>query len=250
MSQASDSSAQTNPFQLDGIVPWGRRLDEYAAFFGLEGEPRRWPAILDVGAGPASFCAEASAQGARVVAVDPLYRAGGDLIRQRYAATRATMATGLEKAAPRFVWDFYPSAADLLRRRDEALSIFLEDYDWGRACGRYVAGALPSLPFRDGQFGLALVSHLLFLYGHELDAAFHVAALAELARVAGEVRVFPLLDLAGRRSGHLEAVTRALRELGLAADEVPVGFEFQRGATSLLRVSTKQRPTPPPAPRS
>ena len=236
MSQASDSSATTNAFQLDGVVPWGRRLDEYAAFFALEGAPRSWPAILDVGAGPASFCAEASARGGRVVAVDPLYRVGGDLIRQRYAATRATMATGLAQAAPRFVWNFYPSAADVLRRRDEAISIFLEDYDWGRACGRYLPAALPALPFRDGQFGLALVSHLLFLYGHKFDADFHVTALAELARVAGEVRVFPLADLEGQRSAHLAAVTRRLQRLGLTVAELPVDFEFQRGARSLLRV--------------
>jgi SAM-dependent methyltransferase len=223
-------------FQLDGIVPWGRRLDEYAAFFALDGQPRQWPAILDVGAGPASFCSEAAALGARVVAVDPLYRLGGDLIRRRYAATRATMATGLEAAAPRFVWNFYPSVADVLRRRDEAIALFLEDYDWGRACGRYVAGALPGLPFRERQFDLALVSHLLFLYGHALDAGFHVAALVELARVAREVRVFPLLDLEGRRSPHLAAVVAGLSRAGLSAEEMPVGFEFQKGGSSLLRV--------------
>jgi len=125
-----------NAFRLDGIVPWGRRLDEYAAFFALQGAPRQWPAMLDVGAGPASFAAEAAQQGARVVAVDPLYRLGGDAIRQRYAATRPAMETGLEAAARRFVWDFYPSAADVLRRRDEAMQLFLEDYEWGRACGR------------------------------------------------------------------------------------------------------------------
>ncbi len=231
-------NAQPEPssFQLDGIVPWGRRLDEYAAFFGLDSAPARWPAILDVGAGPASFNAEATRLGARVVALDPLYRAGGDAIRQRFAQTRASMASGLESAKARFVWDFYASPAEVLRRRDEALELFLDDYDWGRICGRYIAGALPHLPFAEGSFGLALVSHLLFLYGRELDANFHVAALDELARVAHEVRVFPLLDLEGRRSAHLDRVITGLRDLGLVAEEVPVGFEFQKGATSLLRI--------------
>ena len=223
-------------FQLDGIVPWGRRLDEYAAFFALEGQPRRWPAILDVGSGPASFAAEAAQQGARVVAVDPLYRFGGDAIRQRYGTTRGPMEDGLQRAADRFTWGFYGSPADVLRRRDEAIHLFLEDYEWGRACGRYVEGALPKLPFRAGQFGLALVSHLLFLYGHELDADFHVEALAELARVAHEVRVFPLLGLDGEASPHLEPVLAALRERGLAAETAPVPFEFQKGATRMLRL--------------
>lgn len=231
-----DTLPAPGSFNLDGIVPWGRRLDEYTAFFGLSAVPRGWPAILDVGAGPASFAAEATRQGARVVAVDPLYRFGGDAIRRRYAATRADMAAGLERAQRRFVWDFYPSPADLLRRRDEALELFLDDFDWGRICGRYLAAALPELPLADGSFGLALVSHLLFLYSHELEADFHIAALAELARVAREVRVFPLLDLEGIRSPHLDAVIEGLAARGLVAEELPVAFEFQKGATSLLRV--------------
>lgn len=231
-----DTLPAPGSFNLDGIVPWGRRLDEYAAFFGLSAVPRGWPAILDVGAGPASFAAEATRQGAKVVAVDPLYRFGGDAIRRRYAATRPDMAAGLERAERRFVWDFYPSPADILRRRDEALELFLDDFDWGRICGRYLAAALPELPLADGSFGLALVSHLLFLYSHELEADFHIAALAELARVAREVRVFPLLDLEGIRSPHLDAVVEGLAARGLVAEELPVAFEFQKGATSLLRV--------------
>jgi len=233
-------AADRPDFQLDGIVPWGRRLDEYAAFFALDGEPRRWPAILDVGAGPASFAAEASGRGARVVAVDPLYRFGADAIRQRYATARGPMEDGLQRAADRFVWDFYRSPVDVLRRRDEAIHLFLEDYEWGRACGRYAEAALPSLPYRDGQFGLALVSHLLFLYAQELDAAFHVAALAELARVAREVRVFPLIALDGTPSPHLEPVLAALEAEGYAVDTPAVPFEFQRGASRMLRL---RRPT-------
>jgi SAM-dependent methyltransferase len=230
-------TADQRAFQLDGIVPWGRRLDEYTAFFALEREPRRWPMILDVGAGPASFAAEAAQRGAQVIAVDPLYRLGGDAIRQRYAATRPTMETSLETATNRFIWEFYPSAADVLRRRDEAIALFLEDYEWGRACGRYREGALPRLPFRDGQFGLALVSHLLFLYSEALDADFHLAALAELARVAHEVRVFPLVALDGSHSPHVDGVIAALRERRFGVETPVVPFEFQRGATTMLRLS-------------
>ena len=45
---------------------------------------------------------------------------------------------------------------------------------------------------------MALCSHLLFLYSDHLDAAFHRAAIRDLCRVAGEVRIFPLLALGGR----------------------------------------------------
>ncbi len=225
-------------FELDGIVPWGRRMAEYRAFFDLDNRPagRR---ILDVGAGPASFAAEATAAGLTVTALDPLYRFGGDAIRRRATAVAPAMTQGLERARDRFVWDFYGSREALLRTRQEALEIFLEDYEWGRTCGRYRAGALPDLPFADRQFDLALCSHLLFLYGDRLDRAFHLAALEELLRVAPEVRVFPLHDLEGRRSAHLDGIVAALRERGIAAEERPVAFEFQRNATTLLRLTVR-----------
>lgn len=219
------------------IVPWGRRLDEYAAFFGLQGEPAGWPAILDVGAGPSSFTAEATRRGGRVTAVDPLYRLGGDTIRRLQAEARPAMRRRLEGVGPRFVWDFYGSPEAVLCRREEALALFLEDYDWGRACGRYREAALPALPFARRQFGLALVSHLLFLYGHLLDEDFHVEALIELARVAPEVRVYPLADVAGRRSPLVEPVIQRLAAAGLTAREVPVAFAFQPGAGTMLQVT-------------
>ena len=49
-------------------------------------------------------------------------------------------------------------------------------------------------PLADDSFDLALCSHLLFLYTDHLDAAFHIAAVQELLRVAGEVRIFPAAD--------------------------------------------------------
>jgi len=222
-------------FELPGIVPWGRRLDEYAAFFDL-GPLAAWRSVLDVGAGPSSFTAEASAQGLRSVAADPLYREGGDSIRRGFEAARPAMMAGLARAAERFVWGHYGTPAALERKRQEALELFLEDYEWGRACGRYLAAALPALPFADGSFALALCSHLLCLYDDALDSAFHLAALAELCRVAGEVRVFPLIALDGRPSPHLAPVLAALRRQGLTADTPPVPFEFQRGANRMLRV--------------
>lgn len=230
-----DPQAPPAAFPLPEIVPWGRRLAEYRAFFDL-GDLRAYPRILDVGGGPASFAAEAAQLGLRATAVDPLYRLGGDAIRARVAAARPAMERGLEQAAERFDWSFYGSRAALLRMRTEALELFLADYEWGRACGRYRAAALPALPFADGAFDLALCSHLLFLYGEAVDEAFHVAALAELARVAHEVRIFPLLDLEGKRSPHLGPAMSALRASGLRVEERPVSFVFQKGGGTMLRV--------------
>ena len=88
---------------------------------------------------------------------------------------------------------------------------FLADYRQAEPFGRYIAAELPQLPFADGVFDLAVCSHFLFLYSQHLSEDFHVASLAELCRVAREVRVFPLLELGNRPSRHRDAVIRRLR---------------------------------------
>lgn len=222
-------------FDLPGIVPWGRRFSEYAAFFGI-GDPRELGPVLDIGAGPSSFAAEAHALGFPVVAADPLYGLPAEDITHRFEETVGAVRAGLRRAAYRFNWAHYGSEENVLRLRREALALFAADYEAGKRDGRYVEAALPVLPFPDGAFSLALVSHLLFLYGDRLDFRFHVASLKELLRVAEEVRVFPLLNLDGLPSSHLPGAMKALRAEGHEAELVEVPFEFQRGATRMLRL--------------
>jgi hypothetical protein len=93
---------------------------------------------------------------------------------------------------------------------------------------------LPSLPFADDSFGLALCSHFLFLYGEQLDLEFHIGSLVELLRVASEVRVFPLLELGGFRSRHLRPVIDALNRRDCRAEIVSVPYEFQKGGDEML----------------
>lgn len=113
---------------------------------------------------------------------------------------------------------------------------FLDDYASGRAVGRYVAAQLPSLPFDDDAFDLALCSHYLFLYGDQLSEDFHLASIRELCRVSCEVRLFPLVELGTVRSRHLEAVIRRLRSDGYEVSVETVAYEFQRGANQMMRV--------------
>lgn len=223
-------------FELGGVVPWGRRRREYEAFFALEDLPCLTP-ILDAGGGPSSFTAEAAMIGVHVVAADPIYRFSEADIRVRFEETAAAMRSGMHRAAYRFKWNYYGSEDAVYRLRREALDLFLGDFEAGKREGRYVTASLPELPFSDGAFRLALSSHLLFLYGDDLDFSFHLAALRELLRVAEEVRVFPLVNLDGRPSSHLPGAVRALAEAGMWPELVPVPFEFQKGATKMLRVT-------------
>jgi hypothetical protein len=116
---------------------------------------------------------------------------------------------------------------------------FLADYACGSAQGRYVAASLPRLPFVSRQFDLALCSHFLFLYTDQLGSTFHRQAARELYRVAGEVRIFPLLDLGRNLSPYVDAIVQDARQSGLEAEIRRVPYEFQRGGNEMLRIWTE-----------
>ncbi len=223
-------------FKLADVVPWGRCRAEYLSFFDLlDLEPG--PRILDVGAGPSSFNAEMTTLGHRIVSVDPLYAYAKPVIEGRIQVTRAAIMDGVRAARDRFVWDDVGSPEALEAMRLSAMAMFLEDFEAGLEEGRYVVAGLPALPFAPGSFDIALCSHFLFTYSDHRDKDFHACAVLELAQLAPDVRVFPLLDLDGRVSTHLPAVRSALTAAGYRCAIEPVRYEFQRGGNQMLRIT-------------
>ena len=229
-----------NDGPLARAVPWGRSFDEYNALFDLSRQPFAVagdkPRILDVAAGPASFAAEAQTKGWDVIACDPLYALTGTEIARRVEAARPDVMALVRAERARFVWDVIESPEALERQRLAALEAFLADYEQGKRDGRYRDLALPDLGLADDTFDLALCSNLLFLYADSLDAAFHKAALREMLRVAAEVRVFPLQDMSGQLSSHLDPVIEALDGEGYRYDLLEVPYEFRRGDNRMLRI--------------
>jgi hypothetical protein len=197
-------------FTLSDVVPWGRSFDEYRRMFMLSEEDLQ-TTILGCADGPASFNAEATGRGVKVISCDPLYRLTKAQIEERIAATYDEVLDQTRRNAENFVWETIRSVEELGRVRMESMRRFLDDYETGRAERRYIAAELPVLPFDDSSAGLALCSNFLFLYADRFDQSFHVAAVRELCRVAREVRIFPLLDLSGSRSPHVEPVIDALQ---------------------------------------
>src|SRR5581483_4041603 len=140
-----------------------------------------------------------------------------------------------------WTWSYHRSPEELIANRRAALEKFLADYAAGLRAGRYLAGELPRLPLAANSFGLAVCSHLLFLYSELLDREFHVQSIRELCRVAAEVRVFPLLTLRREPSGHLAAVRDALAADGWRSEVVPVNYELQRGGNEMLKLFRSPR---------
>lgn len=196
--------------------------------------------ILDCAAGPSSFNAELTLGGRDVISCDPLYSFTAEEIRARIDATFDTLVDNARVAYDEFVWRDIASPEQLGKLRMAAMRTFLADFPRGRAEGRYLAGSLPHLDFHDGAFDLALCSHFLFTFTEQLSIDFHVAAVQELCRVAGEARVFPLLKGYGGPSPYLEPVMNGLRDRGYTTTIREVPYEFQRGGDQMLAVTKPQ----------
>lgn len=220
---------------FDQIVPWGRSPGEYELMFDLSASDLS-DGVLDCGGGPSSFTAEMSARGYRAVSVDPIYAFSGSEIRTRFEAIADSMLSQVRATPDDWTWSYHRSPYDLLATRRAALERFLTDYESGLRASRYLVGELPSLPFAPASFGLAVCSHLLFLYSDLLTEDFHIRAVRELCRVACEARIFPLLTQSRQPSPHLTAVRSALEADGWTAEVVRVSYEFQRGGNQMLRV--------------
>lgn len=224
------------PFILKEAVPWGRNFNEYQHMFALS-EADLQGKILGCSDGPASFNAEATANGVSVISVDPIYAFSAEHIRQRIDETYNLVIEQTRANQEQFLWTTFSSIDDLGQKRLESMNRFLVDFPTGFKQGRYLTGELPHLPFKEQQFDLALVSHFLFLYSHQFSAQFHIDSILQLARVAKQVRIFPLHDLENRRSVHLGAIVEALEKAHFMAKFQTVDYEFQRGASQMLVVS-------------
>jgi hypothetical protein len=227
--------------KLSEVIPWGRSFEEYRLMFGLS--ERNLPGrILGCGDGPASFNSEATAKGFSVTSCDPIYAFSTEEIRRRVKDCYEDVISQVRLNQEGFLWEYFRDPDHLGQARLTAMRAFISDFETGKAEGRYVTASLPSLPFKDRQFDLALCSHLLFLYSNELSLEFHLASIEELLRVAAEVRVFPLLTLKRRPSPHIEPLLSHLAENGWQTEICSVSYEFQRGGNRMLQIGRIDHP--------
>lgn len=223
--------------ELESIVPWGRGFGEYLDMFSLADDHLK-SKILSVADGPASFNAELTLAGGNVRSVDPIYQFSKAQIKSRIDEVHGKLVAEILKNHDKFVWDTISSVEQLSEVRMQAMNCFLSDFDSGKVEKRYIEAQLPKLPFQDNEFDLCLCSHFLFLYSDHLSLEFHKSALDEMIRIAKEIRVFPLLDLAGNKSKFVEPLFEYLSLKGHSLTIKKVNYEFQRNANEMLIINT------------
>ena len=222
--------------ELSKVLPWGRSLNEYKEMFSLSDNDLK-KNILGCGDGPACFNAELSKVGNNVVSIDPIYQFNTEEIRSRIDEVYPQIMDQVAKNRCDYVWKNIANVEAMGQVRMDAMQAFLSDYELGKKSGRYINASLPTLPFKNNEFELALCSHYLFLYSEHVNQEQHILSMRELCRVTSEVRVYPLLSIGNNQvSPHLESVMSTLKKSGFNVSLAPVEYEFQKGATEMLVV--------------
>lgn len=219
---------------LENIVITGRTFEEYSAFFGIDLEYLRGKKVLDCPSGASSFVATLKQESIQAKGVDILYNFDKKSIKQQGIKS-------IEKIYKDTSWmdvykmDFYKTKENHRFHRESALREFVDDYN----DRDYIFAKLPNLPFENNSFDILLSSHLLFVYDDRLDFDFHKNSIAEMLRVAKEVRIFPLVDFKNSRvdeeKNFSPFVYKILEEF--QCEIIETDFEFQPRANRYLKIS-------------
>ena len=194
--------------------------------------------ILDFPAGISSFNMQASQQGQHIVSADALYALDFDALTTRTKKILSSDQQQLKTLFAKHLIHDDITIDHIMTDWRETSANFLKDFLHGKKEGRYVAADLPELPFRANQFGLALCSDLVF---HTQASAFTPAeVIAELCRVAEEVRVFPLLDENGEISAELGPLMLMLQQENYGIEVKEVTYKKRTGSNALLRLWAKE----------
>jgi hypothetical protein len=220
---------------LERIVFIGRTFEEYMAIFSLTEGDLKGRRILDCPSGACSFTAIGNKIGLDVTACDIVYYHEPQDLKQKGFKDVEHAMEHVRNDKDNYVWDYFRDIDQLKRERLKALNDCSEDML--NFPNRYIPATLPVLPFKDAEFDLILSAHFLFMYADRLDYDFHISALNELLRVSkDEVRIFPLVDLKGKRFERLEQIVSYLKEKGYSVEEVKAQYEFQENANSMLKI--------------
>jgi hypothetical protein len=222
-------------YELKQVLPWGRSFDEYVRMFNLVDDDLNGR-ILGCADGPASFNAKMHQSGRRTISCDPIYRFSKQRLKAQIKHASAVISEQTRKNMGNFTWSSIGSIKELRDIRLTAMRKFLDDFEEGKEQGRYIVAELPTLPFDDGAFDIALCSHFLFLYSDRLSLEFHRESIMQLCRVADDVRIFPLIDLDLRPSPYVQPIASGLEKDGFAVSIERVPYEFQRGGNKMLRI--------------
>lgn len=182
-----------------------------------------------------TISSQARKHGAHSVAADIVYQYDMNELETKGLQDIEHTMKQIHAVQGKYVWDQFGTIEGLRKERLRAITDCVEDMRHHSEC--YVATVLPDLPFNAEQFDLTLSAHFLFTYADRLDFDFHVRTVLEMLRVTRhEVRIFPTVDLSGKRYEYMDELKMFLEKRGYLLSEVRTSYEFQRNAHMMLRI--------------
>jgi len=218
---------------LKNIALIGRTFEEYYRMFDIGNLPAN-ENILDVASGVSSFCAEASVKGYNVTASDRIYTSSPLEIEKKCRQDLDEVIKQMPGLVELFTWNFFKDIQALRAQREKAYKLFIEDFKKYTA-KKYIPVEYPATDFTDDQFTTSLVSHLLFLYEDHINYDLHKKIILELLRITSkEVRIFPLVNLKGKKSSVVDTLLQD-KDFGQYKISVKkVNYEFMKNGNEMM----------------
>lgn len=220
---------------MSQLVLWGHDINDYQEMFDLSLEQLSGR-ILEYSSGPSAFNVDRLNDLASVVSCDPLFSLDKATLSLKAGLIFEDMLEQVRQTTDTFHFDKYGDIEQLIAKRRSGMDKFFADYVLGKQQKRYVGIQQIGLPFSDFSFDLALSSHYLFSGIDNQDLSFHLQVIKELARIAKEVRLFPLIDCHGQPSAFLGPVLLDLQQNNYGTEVRRIDYSLQPQGNAMLRV--------------
>lgn len=219
------------------VVLWGHCVDEYQEMFDVPEETFH-KRILEYASGPSAINAQLHEDTHHIISCDPLFTLDKATLRTKISLIFEEMLTRVQKE--KFDFSRYGGFEAFIKHRQDGIEKFFADYEQGRVEKRYLPLRDNTLPFADFSFDMAVSSHYLFTDLEAQNIEFHVQAIRELALVAKEVRIFPLIDSFNQTSSLLGPVLLELQKGNYGIEVRNVMYHLQPQGNAMLRVWAQQ----------
>jgi len=218
------------------LVLWGHDVDDYSEMFALS-EQQLNSSLLELGCGPSAVNSQITERGGNIISCDKMFAKDKDSLQHYVDEVFDFMIDEVEKHQQLFQWGAYGSLEHFVAKRRQGIELFFKDFDQGKEQGRYISAKKDDeLPFADFSFEVALCSHYLFANLDNQDVDYHLRVIRELARVAKEVRLFPLIDRDANVSQFLGPVLLGLQQQNFGVEVKQVDYNLQPKGNAMLRV--------------
>jgi hypothetical protein len=216
-------------------VLWGHHVSEYKEMFDVS-DASLQANILEYGCGASAVNTELHQEGTTMVSIDPLFALSKPELIQKVTDDFDERVEQVFLDQAQFNVENYGGMDAFLASRRAGMDAFFADYNAGVEEGRYKALVDGALPFENFSFDLALSSHYLFANAADDAVAYHLETIQELARVAKEVRLFPLIERAGTPSVLLGPVLLGLQQANFGTEVREVSCALYPEGNAMLRV--------------